>query len=148
MNFDDEKLLNVEGYEAMAKAYSAFFKQKGFIIVKIDDKENQELINKTITLLSQIKLYLFRLGGRFNTSKLYALTDRQAKKLEVIFDTKLPAISNFVCHDKTKCFFKYLSIEFELIKNLIALKEQSNFESDIFRIINDRLLLLQNIFGN
>ena len=148
MEYDDEKLLNIEGYELMAKAYSTFLKEKGFIIVKIDDKDVKQLVDKTMNLLSQIKVCLFRLGGRFNTSKIYGLTDREARRLEIIFDTKLPANFQINCNDKTKCFFKYLSLEFELIKNLIALKEQSNFEQEILRILNDRLSLLNLVFSN
>ena len=148
MNFDDEKLLNIEGYEAMAQAYSSFLKEKGFIIVKVDDKDIKELVDKTMDLLSKIKVCLFRLGGRFNTSKLYSLTDRQTKKLGIMFDKKSTSISHFNFEDKTKCFFRYLSLEFELTKNLIALKEQSNFEQEILRILNDRLSLLHLIFSD
>ena len=146
MKYDDEKLLNIEGYENMAKAYSTFLKEKGFIILKVDDSKNQKLFADCVELLATIKTYLFRLGGFYGTGKLYNLTDKQCRKLETIFDIQVPKISPIQYFDKTKCFLKYIGYEFALLKNLIEIKDQSNFESDILRIINDRLLLLQKIF--
>ena len=148
MNYNDEKMLSVEGYENMAKAYSNLLKQQGFMIVKVDNEENKQLMDETLELITTIKAYLFRLGGFLNTGKLYSLTDRQSKKLEVIFDSKLPIVNHIQCFDKTKCFLNYLSYEFALLKNLIALKDQSNFESNILRIIDDRLVLLHKILKN
>lgn len=146
MNYNDDQLLNIEGYENMARAYSALLKKQGFVIVKVDDSESEQIVNNILQLMAKIKSYLFRLGGFLNTSRIYNLTDKQTKKIEIIFDKKLPNQVPIVCNDKTKCFLKYLGYEFELIKNLIAIKEQSNFESEILKIINDRLTLLHNIF--
>lgn len=148
MKYNDDQLLNIEGYENMARAYSNLLKKQGFIIIKADDTENKQLIENIFELFAKIKAYLFRLGGFLNTSRIYSLTDRQSKKIEIIFDKNLPTGIKINCHDKTKCFLNYLGFEFELIKNLIAIKEQSNFESDILKIINDRLSLLKNILQN
>lgn len=148
MKYDDEQILSIEGYENMARAYSNFMKQKGFVIIKVDDNENKALIEQTFDLFSNIKNHLFRLGGFLNTGKLYSLTNRQISKFEIIFDKKLPKNNKFCQFDKTKCFLSYIGYEFALIKNLIALKDQSNFESDILRIINDRLSSLKDIFSN
>lgn len=148
MNFDDEKILNNEEYEKIAKAYSLFLQENGFKIIKSDDKYLEELISDTFNLLRDIKNCLFRLGGFLNTGKLYNLTDKQMKKLEIIFDNKQTKTHKIAYIEKSKCFFKYITSEFALIKNLIVLKDQSNFEPDILRIINDRLTLLQKTFKN
>ena len=144
MNYNDEELLSPCKYEEMANAYANALKQKGFMIVAIDDDKNAILIKNIFELLAKIRLSLFRLGGFLNTSSLYSLTSRQIKKLEIMFDSVLPEV-NLPFHDKTKCFLNYISLECELIKNLITLKEQSNFEVELNRIVNDRLSLLGQI---
>lgn len=148
MNYNDEMLLNINEYELMAKAYANALKQKGFIIVQVNNEKNQELILQTLELLANIKVCLFRLGGFLNTGKMYSLTERQIKKLSLIFDSSLPINSIRPNIDKTKCFLMFISLESQLIKNLIELKEQSSFESDLTRIINDRLILLSQITKN
>lgn len=144
MNYSDDMILSTENYEHMAKAYANAMKQKGYMIVQVDNEKNRELILQTFDLLSKIKSCLFRLGGFLNTSKMYSLNERQIKKLTVIFESELPS-STFSTGDKTKTFLMFLSFEALLIKNLIELKEQSNFETDITRIVNDRLILLSQI---
>ena len=144
MNYNDEELLSPNKYEEMANAYANALKQKGFMIVAIDDDKNAVFVKNIFELLAKIKLCLFKLGGFLNTSQMYSLTNRQIKKIEIMFDSALPEAS-FPFFDKTKCFLNYISLECELIKNLIALKEQSNFEVELNRIVNDRLSLLSQI---
>ena len=146
MKYDDEKFPGIESYEQMAKAYSESLKKKGFMVVRIDDQKNKELIEQTMTILAQIKRLLFRLGGFLNTGKLYSLTERQTKKLEIIFDEICPKNFPINFNDKTKTFLEYISLEAKLTKNLIELMEQSNFENEILKILNDRLTLLGNLF--
>lgn len=144
MDYKDDVILTIEQYENIAKKYSESLKKNGFKIIKVDNKKNKELINQILSLMSKIKSSLFRLGGFFNTSKIYSLNERQIKKMIILFDTSLP-IENLQFLDKKKTFSNYIILEFRLIKNLIELKEQSNFESEINRILNERLTLLSNL---
>ena len=144
MDYFDEKLLTTEQYEQIAKAYSKAMKQKGYMIIQVDNEKNRELIIQTFEILAKIRSCLFRLGGFLNTSKMFSLNERQIKKMSIIFDCELPSY-NITTGDKTKTFLMYLSFESLLIKNLIELKDQSSFENDINRIINDRLILLNQI---
>ena len=145
MNYNDDEILSIEQYENMAKAYASALKQKGFMIVAVDKNQNEELINFTLDIFAKIKLTLFRLGGFLNTGKLYSMTDRQIKKMQIIFDKESQSQPQLPFSDKTQSFLNYISLESELIKNLITLKEQSNFESEINRIITDRLTLLSQV---
>lgn len=144
MNYKDDVILTIEQYENIAKKYSESLKKNGFKIIKVDNEKNKELINQILSLMSKIKSSLFRLGGFFNTSKIYSLNERQIKKMIILFDIPLP-FENFQFLDKKKTFSNYITLEFRLIKNLIELKEQSNFESELNRILNDRLTLLSNL---
>lgn len=145
MMYNDDELLDAQTYETMAKAYANALKQKGFIIVQVDNEKNKELILQTFELLGKIRACLFRLGGFLGTGKMYSLTERQIKKLSIIFDQEVSLSSLSLGNDKTKYFLSYIGFESNLIKNLIELKEQSSFESDLTRIINDRLTLLSQI---
>ena len=144
MDYKDDVILTIEQYENIAKKYSESLKKNGFKIIKVDNEKNKELINQILSLMSKIKSSLFRLGGFFNTSKIYSLNERQIKKMIILFDTSLP-IENLQFLDKKKTFSNYIILEFRLIKNLIELKEQSNFESEINRMLNERLTLLSNL---
>ena len=144
MDYKDDVILTIEQYENIAKKYNESLKKNGFKIIKVDNEKNKELINQILSLMSKIKSSLFRLGGFFNTSKIYSLNERQIKKMIILFDTSLP-IENLQFLDKKKTFSNYIILEFRLIKNLIELKEQSNFESEINRILNERLTLLSNL---
>lgn len=148
MEYNDEKFLTPEQYATMAIAYEKALKERGMMIVRVgDDEKNEELANTIVTLLSNIRACLFRLGGFLNTGKIYNLNERHIKKLGVILDKEDFTITHPKVMDKTKCFLNFLSYEFDLIKNLIVLKEQSNFESNISRLINERLTLLSQIFS-
>ncbi len=147
MNYNDEQLLNISDYEVMAKAYQNALKQKGFMIVQVDNEKNKQLIIDTFDCLSKIKSCLFKMGGFLNTTKLYSLTDRQIKKLSVIFDYSQPLKQYKIMADKTNCFLEFIGLESLLIKNLIELSEQSSFEYDIKNIINTRLSTVQQIFN-
>ena len=144
MDYKDDVILTIEQYENIAKKYNESLKKNGFKIIKVDNEKNKELINQILSLMSKIKSSLFRLGGFFNTSKIYSMNERQIKKMIILFDTSLP-IENLQFLDKKKTFSNYIILEFRLIKNLIELKEQSNFESEINRILNERLTLLSNL---
>lgn len=147
MRYDDEPILSIDEYEVMAKAYSASLKKKGFVIVHIDNEKNRELIYQTFDCLYKIKSCLFMLGGFLNTSKLYSMNERQMKKLAVIFDYNEPPIQYRVPTDKTLCFLEFVGLESLLIKNLIELSEQSNFELEIKEIINYRLNTTNKLFN-
>lgn len=147
MNYNDEQLLNISEYETMAKAYTDALKQKGFMIIQVDNEKNRQLINETFDCLSKIKSCLFKMGGFLNTTRMYSLTDRQIKKLRIIFDHNEPLIHCTIMADKTSCFLEFVGLESLLIKNLITLSQQSSFEYEINNIINARLLTMQQIFN-
>lgn len=147
MEYNDEQILNNNEYELLAKAYSDFLLTKGFKIIKIDNEKNAQLINDILLDLSKIKYCLFRMGGFLGTSKLYSLTDRQIKKLTIIFDNELPLNKYNFSLDKMNYFLEYIGLESNLIKNLIILSEQSSFENELKQIIFSRLSYLQEIFN-
>ncbi len=145
MIYNDEQLLNIADYEKMAKEYSANKKQ--LMIIQVDNEKNRQLINDTFDCLSKIKSCLFRMGGFLNTSKMYSLTERQIKKLGIIFDYERPLQQYKIMADKTNCFVEFIGLESLLIKNLIELGDQSSFEHEIRTIINDRLNLMNHLFN-
>lgn len=144
-NFCDDKLLNVDEYERIAKAYSSALKNRGFMIVQISDEENQKLLQEVFAQLFTIKSHLFALGGFLSTSKFYSLNERQIKKLSLLFDFNEKVSVERAPRDKTKTLLSFLSTECLLIKNLILLAERSNYENQIKDIINSRLNLLSQI---
>lgn len=146
MEYNDEQLLSCSNYEIMARAYANAMKEKGFMLVQVDNEKNRELIDDTFETLSRIKSCLFFLGGFLGTGRMYSLNERQVKKMEVIFDRETAHNKYLFRQDKTKAFIEFVGDEAHLIKNLIALSSQSSFENDILKIINDRLSLLSEIF--
>ena len=147
MKYNDEQILNIEEYELMAKAYANELKKQGFRIVRIDNDQTLQLAIEIFELMASIKSMLFSLGGFLNTSQFYSLNERQLKKVGLMFDINhTPSIKN-IHRDKTKCFLSFLSSEFSLIKKLIILSDQSNYESELQKIIDSRLSLLSNILS-
>lgn len=146
MEYKDEQILSIEQYENLAKAYANALKKHGFVFIKVDNEKNEILISKMFDLLYQIKRCLFIMGGFLNTSQIYSLNERQLKKLEILFDHEKQVTSNNLKQDKINCFLNYLGLEFELLKTLIQLKEESNNEYELNKIINDRLSILTNTF--
>ena len=145
MQYDDNQLLSISEYEAMAKAYASELKKRGFMVVQINDELNSQLLQQVFDDLLQIKSFLFSLGGFLNTSAFYSLNERQIKKLSILLDFS-PAISlEKVPRDKTKCFLAFLSREMHLIRLLIEFSEQSNYETEIKKIIDARLSLLSQL---
>lgn len=147
MEYNDEQILSCSSYEVMAKAYANAMKEKGFVFLRVDNEKNMALIEETFTLLSQIKSCLFFLGGFLGTGKFYSLNERQIKKLEMIFDKEIPYNKFSFKPDKTATLLEFIGREAGLIKNLIVLSSQSSFESEILKIVNDRLTLMQEIFA-
>lgn len=147
MEYNDEQILNISDYELMAKAYSNELKKRGFMLVQIENGETEELLGEIFYYLFQIKSYLFVLGGFLNTSKFYSLNERQIKKLGILFDQSPSFFNSPPNRDKTKTFLAFLSTEAQLIKNLIALSEKSNYESEIRKMIDSRLSLLSQILS-
>ena len=145
MEYCDEQILNIEEYEKIAKAYANALKNKGFMIVKATEEDNSALISEIFEQLYSIKALLFSLGGFLGTGKFYSLNERQIKKLEVLFDYSQNPTSKKVPFDKTKGLLSFLSCECKLIKNLIVLAEQSNYEKQIRDITDSRLTLLSQI---
>ena len=146
MNYNDDKILSIEEYEAMAKAYSDALKEKGFMFVNIDNRKNEELIDNIFSQLAKIKTNLFYMGGFLNTSQFYSLNERQIKKMRIIFDYDQPINTLAMNRDKTINFLNFISNEAILLKQLIKISSQSNFENEIINIVNDRLNLLGEIF--
>lgn len=147
MNYNDDQLLSIEGYENLAKAYSNALKSKGFMIVQIDSEADKILLNEIFDKLYSIKSYLFSLGGFLSTGKFYSLNERQIKKLSILFDYQRHDFKINPPHDKTKCLLKFLSTECQLIKKLIELTEKTSYETQLHDIINARLNLLSDILS-
>ena len=146
MEYNDEQILSVEDYEVMAKAYASTMKSKGFIFVQVDSSEVKALIEETFDYLAEIKNCLFIMGGFLNTASFYSLNERQIKKLRIIFDYSSPLQTFKLKHDKTLCFLRFLGLEAKLLKNLLSLAEKTNYETDLKKIVDDRLITLGNTF--
>ncbi len=146
MEYNDEKLLSIDEYEIMAKAYSAHLKDKGFIFVQVDGRENEQLICDTYELFCRIKSSLLFLGNFLNTGKLYTLNERQIKTFQIMYPSCEQNISYKIRGDKTKCFLNLQSLESKLLSNLLSLSEQSPFSNQILRIIEQRLYLTSEIY--
>ena len=147
MQYNDEKILNVNDYEEMAKAYAAALKSRGFMIVQMQDSYVDGLAGEVFESLYKIKACLFALGGFLNTSEFYSLNERQLKKLSLLFDYNNYQNNFRPPHDKTKCLLAFLSEECNLIKNMLKLSESSNYESQIKDLINARLVRLSEILS-
>ena len=147
MEYNDEKILSINDYEIIAKAYANELKKRGFMVVQVDAERNQELVEKVLLQMGIIKSHLFMLGGFLNTSQFYSLNDRQIKKMSVLFDISPTPVNLNLPHDKTKCFLSFLSFEFELIKNLLELTDKSNYENQLKQLINARLAVMSQILS-
>ena len=145
MEYNDEMILSNEDYRTLANAYAQELKARNFMLIKIDDQADQELVRQTFNNLHNIKTLLFSLGGFLNTSQFYSLNERQMKKLSIIFDYEYTPEPVKHTNDKTKNFLSFLSHEMQVVKTLIELAEKSSFEDEIKKIINSRLTLLSNI---
>lgn len=146
MEYNDEQILSLEDYETIAKAYAKSMKNKGFIFVQVDSNEVKALIEETFDYLAEIKSCLFIMGGFLNTSALYSLNERQIKKIRLIFDYSQPLKTFKLKYDKTLCFLRFIGLESKLIKNLLELAEKTNYESELKKLINDRLVTFGNTF--
>ena len=139
--YNDEQILSINEYEAMAKAYAQILRDKGFRIV-CSATPSAQLVDSIFLHLAKIKCHLFALGGFLGTSPLYSLNERQLNKLCVVFDREKPPIEKASTADKTKNFLSYLSNEFALLQELLTVAEQTSFEQEVKNILNQRLSLL------
>ena len=143
MIYEDDKILSLEEYEDLAKKYYQSLKDRD--VKFVDLRENEELIKETMSSFSLVNQCLFRLGGFLNTSKLYFLTNKQIKIFKTLYDVTSDIV-NLNFKDKTKTFLQYIGLESQLILNLIDLAKKDKNQEVLDRIINDRLVLLKNIF--
>ena len=144
MEYNDEQILSIPTYEAMAKEYASMLKKRGFMLVQVGG-EDISLANEVFNLLLKAKSLLFALGGFLNTSKFYSLNERQIKKFAIMFDLNPLSEKTPLPRDKTKCFLAFLSNEFLLIKSLIELAGKSNFEGELNGLTATRLSLLSKL---
>ena len=79
---------------------------------------------------------------------MYSLNERQIKKLRIIFDYNKPLKNYKIKYDKTICFLKFLVLEVNLLRYLLQLCDKSNFEHEIKKIIDDRLITLNKVFAS
>ena len=146
MLYNDEKLLTIEEYEVMAKAYNQSLKDRGFIFVQIDGRDNEDLAIEIFEIFSKIKSLLFHLGNFLNTGRMFSLNERHIKTFLTLYPS-LTTSSHKVRGDKTTCFLAFLGLESSLLSKLMLLSEQSPFSSQIDRIINQRLTLMSQLFA-
>ena len=146
MEYNDEKLLSVQDYEIMAKAYSNHLKSKGFVFVQVDATENELLISEVFELMSKIKSCLRFLGNFLGTGRLYSLNELQMKTFQIIYPSCDQTLSYKIRGDKTKCFLNLQSLESELISKLLTLSEQSPFSNQLLWLIKERLYLSSEIY--
>ncbi len=146
MEYNDEKLLSIDEYEVMAKAYSQHLRDKGFIFIQVDSEENNELICEVNELFSQIKSSLFYLGNFLGTGRLYSLTDRQIRLFQTIYPDCTQTNSYKIRGDKTKCFLNLMSLESTLISKLLTLSENSPFFKQLDTMIRERLYVTSEIY--
>lgn len=147
MQYNDDGILSVDAYEEIAKAYASALKQRGFMIVQMEDGYVDGLFREVMENLYKVKCCLFALGGFLNTSPFYSLNERQIKKLSLLFNTEMQEVNYRPPRDKTKCLLCFLSVECTLIKNLIKLAEKSNYENQVKDIISARLTKLGEILS-
>lgn len=147
MQYNDDRILDIADYEEMAKAYAKALKSQGFKIVQIESELLNEIVDDVFKNMIKIKSCLFSLGGFLNTSEFYSLNERQIKKLTLLFDFDGKPTSFRPPYDKTKCLLIFLAEECLLIKNLIKLAENCNYENQIKDIISARLNKLSEILS-
>lgn len=144
--YNDEQILSIDDYEKVAKAYADALRKKGLMIVTTNEVDSL-LLEGIFEKLSNIKSYLFMLGGFLNTGAFYSLNERQIKKLSIIFDDYSLPLAKVAIRDKTKCFLSFLSTEMAVIKDLLKIAPQTSFEKEIEKIIEERLSLLSSILS-
>lgn len=144
--YNDDQLLSEKDYEAIAKAYQNLSNNERFRFLISQSPSSQE-IEEVLTLFENQRVLLLNLGGFMGTGKFYSLHCRQLKKIEIIFEKETPLSLQNRCFDKTKNFLSFLSKEFVLTQKLLAICEKTLFEGEIRKIINDRLILLGQIFA-
>ncbi len=148
MKYNDEPILSMQDYESMAREYANALHKRGFIFVQVDDDATNKMVDEIFLYLGEIKACLFNLGGFLNTSSLYTLNERHIKKLRIMFDYEKPFINYKLKRDKTYCFLRYIGLECQLLRCLLALSEITNYEQEIKKLYEDRLTTLSNIFYN
>lgn len=146
MEYNDERLLNTQEYELMAKAYASHLKESGFMFVQIDLNEDEALVASTCELFSQIKSSLKFLNNFLGTGKLLSLTERQIRSFEVLYPSVNQSNSYRIRGDKTKCFLNLQALESRLISALLTLSQGSPFSNQILWLIKERLYLTSEIY--
>ncbi len=144
MEYNDEQILSIPAYEAMAKEYASMLKNNGFMFVAVGD-DDTSLAKQVFLIMLKSKSLLFAMGGFLNTGKFYSLNERQLKKFAIMFDLTPTAEKISLPRDKTKCFLAFLSTEFKLIKQLLELAGKSNFERELTNLTATRLSLLSQL---
>ncbi len=145
MRYDDEQMLSMEGYEAMAKAYASSLRKQGFIFVQIEDNQFDEQINEIFITMSKLKSSLLFLSNFLGTGRLYSANERHIETLKLLFDFDYVCPSFRIKGDKTKCFLNTISLESKLLNLLLALSKVSTFSKRIESIVSERLSIMEEL---
>lgn len=120
--YNDELL--PEDFEAVARAYSASLKNKGFIFVRLEEEEYNLLIGEIFVLLAKMKACLERLQNCLESDRLLCRLENAEETLRERFANKKP--HKFVCvEDENNTFLSLVSIENMLIIKLMFLATKS-----------------------
>ncbi len=144
MEYNDEKLLNLDEYAVMAKAYSTALKSKGYVFLQIDTLACDILVSDTFELFCNIQTSLNLLGKPF--SKMAELNLRQLNSFQSFYPSC--ELSYKIQKRDKAAFYRYLSLESELLSHLLTLSKQSPFSNQLFNFIKERLYLTSVIFKN
>ena len=146
MEYNDEKLLSVQEYAAMAQEYATALKKRGFVFVQIDELIDKSLVDDVFDCLGKLRSCLLFLGGFLGTGKLFQANERHVESLKILLDCDAELPSHRIRGDKTKCFLGLLSLESKLISLLLNLSKDCPFGKQIDRIIQERLSICHEIF--
>lgn len=146
MRYEDDRLLSLDEYAVMAKAYSDGLKKQGFMFIQVDARENDELVNEIFEIFTQIASLLKYLNGFLGTDRLLKLTQKQLSAYQVMYPSCELSISYRIRGDKTRCFLHLLSLESKLLGRLLILIERSPFSNHLSSFVKERLYLCGEIY--
>ena len=143
MLYEDDKILTIEEYEALAREYLKKAEENKIELIKVED--DAAMVEELFCCFARVNQCLFCLGGFLSTGCIYSLTCKQIKTLKQLYDCQLPQVV-LPRQDKAKLFLHFVGCESALILSLTSLAKSSNKAQVFERMISDRLVQCKNIF--
>ena len=75
MEYNDEAMPSIENIEAMAKAYNASLKEKGFVFINLEEEGKNLLISEVFDILFKLRASYRYLKRFLGSDKLLSLTE-------------------------------------------------------------------------